>query len=133
MPQKDKDLRRVSLRQKHFGHTCFLLVLAWFVALRVVAQPFALAAPTPGLIALCAGGQVVYISTQTGQTTTGDDVPQQVTCPFFGGTAGITPDPIDPVVWQAGFAVVLLPTKPGQTTLHRDKLRPEARAPPVFS
>jgi len=62
-------------------------VLCTFVALRVIAQPLIMAAPEPGLIALCQNGQIVYVAWDTGAPV--DAAPQPDPCPYFGVSAVI--------------------------------------------
>ncbi|MGK7651409.1 hypothetical protein ACSQ76_02940 [Roseovarius sp. B08] len=71
------------------GKAALTVLLALFIAIRVVAQPTILAAPESGVMALCSGGQIVYVSMDTGQPVdTGDDTGLAADpCPFFGVTA----------------------------------------------
>lgn len=65
------------------------VLLALFMTIRVVAQPVILAAPEPGVMALCSGGKIVYVSIETGlPVEPGDDTGVRADpCPFFGVTA----------------------------------------------
>lgn len=87
------------------------VVLALVVALRVVAAPVLLAAPEPGMIAVCAGGQIYYV------TLNGDPVEGEAheadPCPFLGLTLAL------------GSGVALLPAP--QTVAH-DAARPLPQA-----
>lgn len=68
----------------------FLTVLvALHLAVRVVAQPFVLTAPEPGLMAICSGTEIVYVSMETGMPveTDRDGTPAADPCPFLGVTA----------------------------------------------
>ncbi len=68
--------------------TVLTALLALVMALRVAAQPAVLTAPDPGVIALCSGGQIVYVSLETGLPVPGEDsAPKADPCPFFGVTA----------------------------------------------
>jgi hypothetical protein len=57
-----------------------LLVLV--LALRVVAAPVILSAPDPGLIAVCSGGEVYYVTLDG--TPVDDQAPEGEPCPFHG-------------------------------------------------
>ncbi len=61
------------------------LILALTLALRIVAAPMIMAAPAPGLMAICTGGQIVYVSMEDGQPV-GEDAPS-ISCPFFSITS----------------------------------------------
>ncbi|WP_371228494.1 DUF2946 family protein [Roseovarius sp. 2305UL8-3] len=61
------------------------LILAMTLALRIVAAPVIMAAPAPGLMAICTGGQIVYVSMEDGQPV-GEDAPS-IACPFFSITS----------------------------------------------
>ena len=60
------------------------VILAMVLALRVVAAPFIMASADPNLMAICAGGQIVYVSIQDGQPVDGGEGPEPEACPFFG-------------------------------------------------
>ena len=69
--------------------TLITVLVALLVSLRVVVQPLVLAAPEPGLMALCSGGQIVYVSIETGQPVETDSESATLAepCPFYGVTA----------------------------------------------
>ncbi len=67
------------------------LLLAVIVALRVIAAPLVVAAPQPGLIAICSGGQIHYVSFDG--TPVEPDAPAADTCPFLGITLALA-DPV---------------------------------------
>lgn len=121
----------MARRIRQFGKLGLMLVLAWFVALRVVAQPLIMAAPEPGLMALCVGGQVIYVSTDTGQPVETDTGIAADPCPFFGVTAGL--DLAEPTVQPVeGLFTDLTPLHAASQTLsHAPVLSHGARAPPV--
>ncbi|MEM8538141.1 MAG: hypothetical protein AAGF56_09795 [Pseudomonadota bacterium] len=58
------------------------VAIAMVVALRVVAQPVLLSAPAPGMIAICSGGQIVYVSLKDGDGTPSDTVLHDAKCPL---------------------------------------------------
>lgn len=71
-------------------HTTFIFgfLTAVILAIRVVAQPVVMATPEPGMIAICANGQIVYVSLETGEAKTSDKVLHSGECPLSaGGTA----------------------------------------------
>lgn len=67
------------------GGLATLLVLV--VALRVVAAPVILSAPEPGLIAVCSGGEVYYVTLDG--TPVDGDAPEGEPCPFHGVTLAL--------------------------------------------
>lgn len=79
----------MSKRRTHIGWTVILAVMACFVALRVVAHPVLLYPSEPGLIPLCSGGQVTYISISTGLPAETEHVLLTEPCPFFGVTSNL--------------------------------------------
>lgn len=60
------------------------IVVAFFVALRVVAHPLALGGTEPGIVALCSGGQIIYVSLDTGQPVGTDKTADAANCPVLG-------------------------------------------------
>lgn len=60
------------------------LALVLVLSLRVVAAPFIMASPAPGIMAICAGGQILYISMESGQPVEDDSEFDAEPCPFFG-------------------------------------------------
>lgn len=115
--------------------TAFTVFVALFLALRVVAQPLVLAAPEPGLMALCSGGKIVYVSIETGQPveTDGEHGLAADPCPFFGVTAfDATDHPGLPQTSQVLRSLEKSLT--GQPALTPRHVRQNAaRAPPVHS
>ena len=100
-------------------------------ALRLIAAPFILASPGPGLMAICTGSEIVYISMQTGQPVGEADGHPASACPFFGITHVVTSADL-PLVAPQGLAVRITP----QTrTALANPVRPDAdynpRAPPL--
>ncbi|KRS12564.1 hypothetical protein XM53_10760 [Roseovarius atlanticus] len=109
------------------------VLLALFIAIRVVAQPTILAAPEPGVMALCSGGQIVYVSMETGLPVKNDGETGLLAdpCPFFGVTAfDLAVDQTRPTPLQLPGALALVQT-------HRSRPVPgapvqnAARAPPL--
>jgi hypothetical protein len=108
------------------------VLLALFIAFRVVAQPAILAGPEPGLMALCSGGQIVYVSMETGlPVDKGDDTgPMADPCPFFGVTAfNLTVDQPLPTPLQVPAAIALVQTHASQP-VPGAPVQNAARAPP---
>lgn len=107
------------------------VLLAVLLALRLIAAPIAMAAPQDGLIALCSGGQIVYV-TPDGTPVDPDDT-RPDTCAFCGLTLAL-PDIAPPLHGPQGRAHrlgVLLPAPllhPAPPARHG-----HARAPPVLS
>ena len=103
---------RTGLTPAGTGHAgrrgALALLLGLVLALRVIAVPFVMAAPAPGLMAICSGGEIVYVSLDTGQPVSNG--PAADPCPFFGTTAALTgagPDPARPVFAASDIPVVL--------------------------
>jgi len=60
------------------------MLLGFVLALRLVAAPFILSSPAPGVMAICVGGQITYISMDDGQPVQDIDGAVADPCPFFG-------------------------------------------------
>lgn len=60
------------------------LVLILVLSLRVVAAPFIMASPAPGIMAICSGAEIVYISMKDGQPVEDTGEFDAEPCPFFG-------------------------------------------------
>jgi hypothetical protein len=107
---------------------CFALALA--LALRVVAMPWAMAAPEPGLIAICAGGKITYISIDG--TPVPDEDRQSDDCPLLGVTAMVLPSVAQDLAPVS--KPVLLATSSVQVPVPSQSFYalPPARAPPLF-
>jgi hypothetical protein len=105
---------------------CFALALA----LRVVAMPWTMAAPEPGLIAICAGGQITYISIDG--TPVPDEDRQSDDCPLLGVTAMVLPSVAQDLAPVS--KPVLLATSSVQVPVPSQSFYalPPARAPPLF-
>lgn len=117
-------------RAKPIGQVLLTFVVAWVLALRVVAQPILLNPDEPGLIALCSGGQIFYVSTKTGTPVSDKNGLAKDPCPFVGVTVAIKPAIVETTGWQVELTnqVVLPPAQAeGSLELH---LSPAARAPP---
>lgn len=109
------------------GGLAALLVLV--VALRVVAAPVILSAPEPGLIAVCSGGEIYYVTLDG--TPLDHEGPEREPCPFHGVTlalAGVqVPQAVrpEPVAHSSDWPAVHLQVQP-----HRARTN-TARAPPL--
>ncbi|SLN52791.1 hypothetical protein ROA7450_02672 [Roseovarius albus] len=111
------------------------MLLAFVLALRVIAAPVVMAAPEPGLIALCSGGKIVYVSLETGAPVPASetDTPHGDPCPFFGITAALDSDRSDiPAVLQLAMPLPLAIDIQKAESLER-KAPYHSRAPPLFS
>ncbi len=121
---------------RHMTAICkaaFTLVLALFIAIRVVAQPTILAAPEPGVMALCSGGQIVYVSMETGLPVENDGETGLLAdpCPFFGVTAfDLAVDQPLPTPFQVPSALALAQAGASQP-VPGAPVQNAARAPPL--
>jgi hypothetical protein len=106
------------------------LCLALVLALRVVAMPWAMAAPEPGLIAICAGGKITYISIDG--TPVPDEDRQSDDCPLLGVTAMVLPSVAQDLAPVS--KPILLATSSVQVPVPSQSFYalPPARAPPLF-
>jgi len=104
-------------------------LLALVLALRVIAAPLIMAAPEPGLIAICSGGKIYYVSID-GAPGNGEAPPSKP-CPFVGNTLALAdPAPV-PVVPRRGVLDLVRPL-PGAVTLPAAAVAANpARAPPL--
>lgn len=124
------------LTSQHFRQRGLMAVLLAFVlALRVIAAPVVMAAPHPGLIALCSGGKIVYVSLKTGVPVPASETETEHSdpCPFFGVTTVLDNDRSDvPAVLQ-----LALPLPLGIEAQKAESLEQNApyhsRAPPLFT
>jgi len=104
-------------------------LLAVVVALRVIAAPLVMAAPEPGLIALCSGGQIYYVTLDG--TPADADTPQPDRCPFLGITLALAdPGPAIPLP-RRGRAEQRLPVPPVKHVPDHPVPANPARAPPL--
>ena len=109
------------------------VLVALFIAIRVVAQPTILAAPEPGVMALCSGGQIVYVSVETGLPVEEEDETGLLVdpCPFFGVTAfNLTVDQPLPTPLQVPVTVAVVQTGAAQP-VPGAPVQNAARAPPL--
>lgn len=60
--------------------------IALALALRIVASPAVMASPEPGIMAICSGGKIVYVSMETGLPVDESEGPASVPCPYFSVT-----------------------------------------------
>lgn len=72
------------MKHPRIFHSLFCLALVLVLSLRVVAAPFIMASPAPGIMAICAGGEIIYISMEDGQPVDDDSGFDAEPCPFFG-------------------------------------------------
>lgn len=123
-------------KARHMTAICkaaLTVLLALFIAIRVVAQPAILAAPEPGIMALCSGGQIVYVSMETGlPVDTGNDpTPMADPCPFFGVTAfALTADKPMPMPAPGPTTLARVPADVTQA-VPDTPVQNAARAPPL--
>lgn len=105
------------------------VLMAFALAVRIVAAPLVLAAPGPGLMAICSGGEIYYV-TLDGTPVEGD-AGKAKPCPF----AGMTLSEGAPHLHLAGFQPVARIFAPTFTTATAPtRLRDPAhgpRAPPL--
>ncbi|MEM1341125.1 MAG: hypothetical protein AAGF68_02330 [Pseudomonadota bacterium] len=112
--------------------TAFVVCVAFFVALRVVAHPLILSAPGPGLVALCTNGQIIYISLETGKPVQTETGQAEIACPYAGLNALGNEGP--PVVQTGDIrgSVSGIDFLRDQVTAERRSLAHAVRAPPLF-
>lgn len=105
-------------------------LLALVVALRVIAAPLVIAAPEPGLIAICSGGQIHYVSLDG--TPVDPDASPPDPCPFLGITLALA-DPTPEIVAPRRDSHTLAPPVAPVSIVPPEPARPNpARAPPLF-
>lgn len=107
------------------------LFLACALVLRIVAAPIILAAPEPGLMAICSGGKIIYVSMETGQPVDPEGGPADLDCPLvIAALAVIVADA--PIKAPQAVAQSLL-SRPGPLALARHPrcCDYQPRAPPV--
>ncbi|MFN3211099.1 MAG: hypothetical protein ACE369_19290 [Roseovarius sp.] len=124
---------RAARQRTAICKTALTILVALFVAARVVAQPLILAAPGPGLIALCSGGQIVYVSIETGlPADTGEDIGHAADpCPFFGVTSlSLAAEATAPSPFRAAHTPVATVAE-DVATLAGPLRQNTARAPPL--
>ena len=108
-----------------------MVMLALVLAMRLVAAPIILSAPAPGLMAICSGGQIIYISMEDGQPVGEGEGPQSTSCPFFG-VMSVLPGADMPIVPPMQLVLHDLPFAPELTFTDASRFadyRP--RAPPL--
>ena len=117
-------------RQDRTGLRGLMAVLLGLVLmLRLIAAPIVLSAPHPGLIAICSGGGVYYV-TLDGEPV-GGDAPEGDPCPYLGiplALAGLAGPVLPPV---ARVARVTTPVDAESLVPGRIARAYGARAPPV--
>lgn len=120
-----------GLRQLHrLAGGALAPLLAVVVALRVIAAPLVMAAPEPGLIAICSGGHIYYVSLDG--TPVDPEGPQSDPCPFLGITLALAePAPAIPAP-RRGVLDLVRPAPPVASIPARPRPANPARAPPLF-
>lgn len=104
------------------------VLLALVVALRVVAAPVILSGPEPGVMAICSGGQIYYV-TLDGTPVEGD-APEADPCPFMGIPLALA-DIADPLPSMRGAERPLGVAIPqARVAAHARPRANAARAPP---
>ena len=107
----------------------FALMLALVVALRVVAAPVVLGPAEAGLIPVCAGGQIYYVTLDG--TPVDADAPEGDPCPFLG-IALILESTETPMPVARDVAVSKAAPMPERAIIAIAKARANtARAPPL--
>ncbi|WP_120500345.1 hypothetical protein [Roseovarius sp. EL26] len=127
-------MTRSRLTSTPFKKRGFMAVLLAFVlALRIVAAPVVMAAPQPGMIALCSGGQIIYVSLESGEPVPGSETEHSDPCPFFGITAAIDSDRSDiPSLLQVALPLPReIEATQAQSVKHQALYH--SRAPPLFT
>lgn len=76
-------MHAVASDRKAGTRSAVALLLGLVLALRLVAAPIILQAPAPGLMAICSGGEIIYISMEDGQPVSEGEGPASASCPFF--------------------------------------------------
>lgn len=111
-----------------------LLLLAAALSLRVLG-PGLLPAPKDGYVALCAGGEIVYLpASELGLDFggEGDDAPAPQPCPWFGLAHAATVEPPDVSV-APSVAIEALPLPVWAVPAGRAPASVRARGPPALS
>lgn len=109
------------------GLMAVLLGLA--LMLRLIAAPIVLSAPHPGLIAICSGGGVYYV-TLDGEPV-GGDAPESDPCPYLGIPLALTAlaGPVLPPA--VSVTRIIAPARAESLVPGRIARAYGARAPPV--
>lgn len=114
-----------------------ILLLALALCLKALVGPAALAAPlAPGLVAICAGGQIIYVALEGFDLPGAAEAPapgRADPCPAFAFAAA--PPPLAPAVVPIAFprpVAALLPHRPATVVGTALRAHPP-RAPPQVS
>lgn len=108
-------------------------LLAFVLALRIIAAPIILSSPVPGLMAICSGGEVVYISLKDGQPVDEGEGPTGVSCPFFSvlsALPGVESHAAAPIILAARYD---FPTETAPLRAPVQFRDYQPRAPPLLS
>ncbi len=71
------------------GRILIGFIAAWFLSFRVIAEPLILSPDAPNQMALCAGGQIIYVSLDDGTPISDEHGIVAESCPFVGVTTGV--------------------------------------------
>ncbi|MFK7939777.1 MAG: hypothetical protein AB8B82_10375 [Roseovarius sp.] len=105
-------------------------VLALVLVMRLVAAPYVMASPAPGIMAICSGGEIVYISMKDGQPVEDNEEYAAEACPFFG-IISVLDDTYPPSVAPRVVTAAQAATIAGLAlTSQRSKHAYNSRAPP---
>jgi len=107
------------------------VLIAVLVALRTIAAPVVMAAPEPGVMAICSGGQIYYVTLDG--TPVDDTTPQPDPCPYHCLTLalGEIETPIPTAETEARRLALPLPQAPAISAMRARQNTP--RAPPFLS
>lgn len=107
------------------------MLLGIVLSLRLIAAPFIIASPAPGIMAICSGGHVVYVSMADGQPVQDNEGSDRDPCPFFGIVSAlvIAEEPQITLNGQVTSAQrFVLSSRSPHASIWRDN---QSRAPPV--
>lgn len=108
-----------------------VLLVSLLMTLRVVAHPIVLSAPTPGLVALCSNGQIIYVSLATGQPVQTGDGASDIACPYAGLTAVGAVNTVSLISEERRASAAKSVADTHQALAKRRDQAHAARAPPV--
>jgi hypothetical protein len=99
--------------------------------MRLVSAPYVMASPAPGIMAICSGSEIIYISMEDGQPVEDTDEYAAEACPFFGITSVLDssyPPSLAPRVLTASQAATIVGLALPSQSLDHAYL---SRAPPA--
>lgn len=82
-----KTIQRARPRRWLLTRQVTACVLALVLVMRLVSAPYVMASPAPGIMAICSGGEIIYISMKDGQPVEDSGEFATEACPFFGITS----------------------------------------------